>query len=300
MHVTVRHLRAAVGVAQHGSFRRAAQAVHLSQSAFSLTISELEGQLGVTLFDRTSRSVRLTELGAAFVSGAERVLMDFDQLVHEVGEIAQSRRGRVVVTCLSSIAGHVMPLAMSACAVNYPQLEVVVRDDVAQSVLLAVRSREADFGLTMQPLYDSGDTVFEPLHADRLYVVMPRDHRLARRKQVRWRELHGEPMIALSTTSGTHRLINDEFVRQNVVPASSTPVSHLSTVHGMLEAGFGISVLPALALPVKDHPTLLSRPLVAPAAARTIGVYKLRDRSLSPAAETFLEAVRMVLKQSRQ
>lgn len=300
MHVTLRHLRAAVGVARHGSFRGAAQAVHLSQPALSLTIAELEEQLGVALFDRTSRSVRLTELGASFVSGAQRLLGDFDQLVHEVGDIAQSRRGRVVVTCVSSIAGHVMPLAMRACAQRFPQIEVIVRDDVAQAVLAAVRSREADFGLTMQPLHDGDDTVFEPLHDDRLHVVVPREHRLARRRQVRWRDLHGEQLIALSTTSGTHRLIGEEFVRQGVVPARSTPVSHLSTVHGMLEAGFGISVLPAIALPVRDHPTLASLPLVAPVVSRTIGVYRRRDRSLSPAAVTMLDTVREVLRQPRR
>ena len=89
-------------------------------------------------------------------------------------------------------------------------------------------------------------------------------------------------------------------MRQGVVPARSTPVSHLSTVHGMLEAGFGISALPAIALPVRDHPTLASLPLVAPVVSRTIGVYRRRDRSLSPAAVTMLDTVREVLRQPRR
>ena len=116
MAVSLRHLRAAVSVARHGSFRRAAESAHLSQPALSLTVAELEQALGVTLFDRTSRSVNATDLGAAFVEGAARVLGDFDRLVKEVGDVARSRRGHVVVSCVSSLAGRVMPLAMRQCA----------------------------------------------------------------------------------------------------------------------------------------------------------------------------------------
>jgi DNA-binding transcriptional LysR family regulator len=295
MHVTLRHLRAAVAVARNGSFRRAAEAVHLSQPALSLAISELEGALGVSLFDRTSRSVAPTDIGAAFVQGAARVLADFDQLVQEVGDIAQSRRGRVVVSCVSSLAGRVMPRAIQACAQRYPQIEVVVQDDVAQQVLQAVHAREADFAMTTEPLVMGADVVFDAMQQDPFYIVCERTHRFARRRQVRWSELHGEPLIMLSTTSGSFQVVHDELVRQGIRPQRSTPVSHLSTVHGMLESGFGISALPKIALPVADHPTLVARPLVAPRLARTVGAYRRRDRALSPAAQTFLEVMREVL-----
>ena len=81
MNVTLRHLRAAVGIARCGSFRSAADSLHVSQPALSQTISELESELGVTLFDRTSRSVRQTELGRNFVLGAQSVLVAFERLI---------------------------------------------------------------------------------------------------------------------------------------------------------------------------------------------------------------------------
>lgn len=296
MHVTLRHLRAAVSVAREGSFRRAAEALHLSQPALSLAISELEGQLGVTLFDRTSRSVTPTELGVAFVATAARLVGDFDQLVQEVGDVAQSRRGRVLVSCVSSLAGRIMPLAIQACARLHPQVEVVVRDDVAQQVLASVRSREVDFGLTIEPRQLEPEMLFEPLRNDPLYVVCRTEHRFAKQKQVRWKDLSGEPMVTLSTTSGSERVISDEFARQHVVPARNTPVSHLATVHGMVEAGFAISVLPMIGLPVAGHPTVVARPLVEPSLVRVVGAYRRRDRSLSPAAAALLDVVRHVLR----
>jgi DNA-binding transcriptional LysR family regulator len=99
----------------------------------------------------------------------------------------------------------------------------------------------------------------------------------------------------LSTTSGTHQIIGDELIRQRIEPARNTPVSHLSTVHGMLEAGFGVAVLPVIGLPVPGHPTLVAKPLVQPELARIIGAFRRRDRSLSPAAQAFLEIVKEVL-----
>ncbi|MDO9276953.1 MAG: LysR substrate-binding domain-containing protein [Polaromonas sp.] len=296
MNVSLRQLRAAVGVAQHGSFRRAAEAVHLSQPALSLAISELEDALGVTLFDRTSRSVAVTEVGAFFVQGAIRVLSDFDQLLHDVSDVAQSRRGEVVVSCVSSIAGRIMPMALQNCAERYPQVDVTVHDDVAQQVLLAVRTREADFGITIAPGELAEGMVFEPLHEDRFHLVCQRNHPLAKRRWVAWSEIDGESLISLSTNSGTHQMIHDELVRQNIQTARRTPVSHLSTVHGMLEAGFGVAILPVIALPVPGHPTLLTLPLVQPEMSRSIGVYYRRDRSFSPAAKAFLDVVRSVLR----
>lgn len=297
MNVTLRHLRAAVGVGTYGSFRQAAEAVHLSQPALSLAISELEEQLGVKLFDRTSRSVTATELGSGFVQEAARLLGDLDRMVKEVGDVAKSRRGRVVVSCVSSIAGRVMPLALERCATSHPQIDVSIRDDVAIQVLAAVQARNADFGLTIAPQELSEGMSFEPLHEDRFHLVCPKNHPLARKREVAWQHLNGVSLIALSTSSGTHQMLRDEMVRQRVQPAQSTPVSHLSTVHGMLEAGFGVAVLPEIALPVPGHPTLVARPLVEPELSRSIGVYSRRDRSFSPAASAFLEVVRAVLRE---
>ncbi|WP_077001098.1 LysR family transcriptional regulator [Variovorax sp. KK3] len=298
MNVTIRHLRAAVAVGAHASFRRAAEAVHVSQPALSLAISELERELGVTLFDRTSRQVSTTELGASFLQGAVRVLGDFDRLVQEVGDVAKSRRGRVMVTCVSSVAGRVMPLAIRRCAQRYPEVEVSMQDDVAAGILASVQAGAVDLGVTVEPAAPGHGMVFEPLKQDRFHFVCDRRHPLAAKQRVAWADLNGQHLIALSTSSGMARIVQDELTRNHVVLARSTAVSHLATVHGMLEAGFGIGVLPTIALPVADHPTLTSRPLVRPALSRTIGIYRRKDRALAPAAAAFVEMLREVLKET--
>ena len=102
--------------------------------------------------------------------------------------------------------------------------------------------------------------------------------------------------MTLSTNSGSERIISDELTRQAVLPSQNIPVSHLATVHGMLEAGFVISILPMIGLPVAGHPSVVSRPLVEPTLVRVVGAYRRRDRSLSPAADALLEVIRDVLR----
>ncbi len=295
MNVTLRQLRAALAVAQHLSFRRAATAIHVSQPALSTTISELEQSLGITLFDRTSRSVVLTDGGAVFVQGAARILEDVDRLMLDTTGLVQSRRGRVIVSTVSSIAGRIMSRVMQLCAEKYPALEIEVRDDVATQVLVSVRAGEADFALTVKPERLDDDVQFEPCMEDPFFLVCPRSHHAAQKRSITWKELEGENMIALSTTSGMHQIVRDELLRKRVIVSKSTPVSHLSTVHGMLEAGFGVSVLPSIALPVPGHPSLVAVPLIKPQLSRTLGVYRRRDRSLSPAAQGLLEVIHTVL-----
>lgn len=296
-HFTIRQMRAAVSVANHRSFRRAAEELHMSQPALSLAIAELERQLGVTLFDRTSRSVLATEVGSAFVHEAARLLHDFDQLAQDTANVAHSPRGRVAVSCVASVAGSVLPAVLRRCLALHPQIQVTVRDAVASQVIDTVRQREADFGVTMAPGELGDGMSFEPLHQDPLHVVIHRHHRFARKRNLTWNDLNGESLIALSTSAGAFQMVQDELMRKQVKLIRSIQVAHVNTLHAMVEAELGVSIMPALGVPIADHPRLTSRPLIKPALMRTIGVYRRCDRSLSPAATVLLDIVRAVLRE---
>jgi DNA-binding transcriptional LysR family regulator len=295
MNITLRYLRAALAVARHQSFRLAAEEMHLSQPALSLAIAKLERNLGVSLFDRSSRMVRTTEIGEAFLATAGRLVGDLDVLFKDIGNAARSRRGRVVVACLTSIAGRVMPLLIRECEHRYPEMAVEIRDELAARVFDLVRFGEADLGLTAQWPDLHEELSFTPLLEDAFHVVFTKGHRFASRKHVAWAELAGETLIAFATTAGSHAMIDAQLVSDSVAFRRSISVSHLATVTGMLEAGFGISILPRLALPVERHPTLVQRPLIKPALHRTIGLVLRKDRSLSPAASGFCQVLREVM-----
>ena len=291
MNVTLRQLRAAVAVAEHLNFRRAAETVHLSPPAVSAAIAELEQALGIVLFDRSSREVRPSAAGASFLQGAARLLDDYDRLLRDATLINQARRGRVTVSCVSSLAGRVMPLALKACADRYPDLEIQVRDDVASQVMVSVRAGEADFGLGVAPDGEGREVAFTAQAEDPFFLVCARDHALAGRSRVTWKDLEDQRLVLPASGSGTWQIVTDQLVRAHVTLRSKTPVSHISTVYGMLEAGYGVSVLPATALPAAGHPILTTVAVHGPRLSRTLGIYQRRDRSLSPAAQTVLDLV---------
>ena len=105
----LKHLRVFVEIARRGSFRNAATALHLSDPATSQGITQLESLLAVKLLDRTTRSVRLTEAGAAFLVDAERLLDGMDHAVATLREFATTGRGRVSLACLSSTVYRLLP-----------------------------------------------------------------------------------------------------------------------------------------------------------------------------------------------
>lgn len=286
-----RSLRAAVALLHKRNFGRAADELGISQPALSLTVSELEKRLGVPLFHRTTRMVQPTEIGEAFLGGIARVLDELDTMVRDVQDLGRSRRGRVVVTCLSSIAGRLMPHVIANCAAQHSGLEVVIRDDVATRTLSAVANGETDYAITgILQIPDS--LASEDLMSDPLHIAFDRKHRFKSRKTVTWRELEDEHLIVLATNSGVRAIIDAALISAGVKLRRITEASQLATVHGMLEAGMGVSILPRLALPVRRHPSLDARPLVAPELARMIRLVWRRDRNLSPAAEAFAAVLR--------
>ncbi len=265
----------------------------LTQPALSVAISRMEGELGATLFHRTTRVVRPTELGEKFLANVARILADLDAAARGVSDVARDRAGQVVVSCLSSIAGRFMPIVIADAARRYPALDIEVRDDVAVRVVEAVRRGEARIGITSY-WRPTKELRFDPLLDDPFYLVCRRDHRLAATpasRALRWRELDDEIIVGLAASSGSRPLIRKTFAAARVRPLREILVSQLATVLGMLEAGVGVAALPGLALPAEGHPLLTSRRLRDPRLARSVGVIRRKDHSLSPAESALMDVL---------
>jgi len=292
MNVTIKQLRAVVSLASTASFRSAAEATHVSPPALSIAIAQLEGELGVRLFDRTSRQVSVSEIGARFIENARRVLADVDNMLQDVGDAAAARKGVVTIASVASIAGRVLPLALQRIAESFPGIEVRLVDDVGNQVISAVRERNADFGLTTAPEFATDDMICEPLHQDAFYLAFHKDHRLARKRVINWSDIQGERVIGLSDATASFSLVDRELRKQTIQSASTFTVSQLSVAHALLDAAFGICVLPEIALPPPTQPHVVAALLRRPRLWRSIVACRLRNRSLSPAAEAALRIVR--------
>lgn len=286
MNVTLRQLQAFVAVAQHGQFALAANRLHVTPSALSMLIRQLEEQTGARLFDRHTRLVRLTEIGAEFLPVARKVLADLDSALSQSRELSALRRGRVSLATSTVLAATVMPEAIRRFGARWPGITVVLRDVVEQDIKRLLRAGDVDIGVGTA-LHADADVDEETLLSDRLVALLPHDHALASRREISWRELAAQPLIALAQGSPLRALADQALATADAAAQPAYEVGFSSTVISMVAAGLGVAALPVNARHLTPKVRIAVRPLVRPVVPRRVCLFKPRDRGLSPAAEAF-------------
>ena len=288
LNISSRDLRAFLALAELSNFTRAAVACNLSQPAFSALIRGLETQLGVRLFDRSTRHVALTAEGEEFERSARRVLEEMELALAGLRERAARARGRASIALLPSLAAGWLPQVLAEFRARYPGIGVEVADVLSEPCIERVRRGEADFALAATR-GQSPELRAEPFCVDEFHLICRRDHPLARLRRPRAREVGAHPFVHLSRTSSVR-----QYIDAATHPATFAPVlevEQLATVAGMVKSGLGVTIVPALALYQFDDPELARRPLTWPGLKRKIYLVRRRDRSLSLAAEALYEAV---------
>lgn len=280
-------LRLFMQVAQHGSFSETGRSANVSQPALSRTIRLLEEQLGVRLFDRNSRNVALTSAGEALLPIVERLTADFDHAFSELAQNFAGSRGRVVIGALPSVAAGTLPAAIASFRELHPQVEIVLRDHLSGALFQAMEERQLDLAVTTPP--DAGKFVFDPLMQDAMVLAVPAGGPLDTGKPARWSIFAEHPFIAMAPRSSVRALTDAAMLQANVAARALYDCTQLATVGALIEAGLGITALPESTLRMLHGGRIAARPLVDPVFERTIGVARLADRTLPPAAQRFLE-----------
>jgi DNA-binding transcriptional LysR family regulator len=296
MDITLRQIEAFLAVARHEGFTRAAERMHLTQSAVSVLVRELESQLGARLFDRTTRAVQLTDAGMELHPFAEKAVAELQTAIDNTRDLLAKKRGCLVVGAPPLIASHLLPPVVARFSRAYPGLTLVLRDLLADEILSRVRSGEVEIGIgTFHRVGDELESV--ELMADSLILVCPRRHPLAKRRTTRWKDLEGHPLICLDRHSSLRQLVDRtrESVKSYDRPAYE--VSFITTAIGMVEAGLGVSVLPSYVLASTRHARVHTRTLSEPVVRRVIAIVTRRGRSLSPAGEAFVAFARRSIRE---
>ena len=295
MNVTIAYLRAFVEVARCGSFTRAAEKLAVTQPSLSVAIRQLEQALMLKLFDRTTRRLSLTDEGSRFLPTITRILDDFDTALANARTIAERRSGKVSIAALPSVAILLLPSVLADYSAAFPAVKVHLRDDNSSGVWHRVASGEVDFGIA--GIVDADPELdFTPLFSDKFGAVFRRDHPLARRTgALAWSELVGYRIIGLAPDTGIQPLLERERSIPEAVRAPMHQTSNILTVLGLVEAGLGVTAIPAFAAMLERHPTLRYRELQRPVVRRKIGIVTRRGRSLTPAAESFRDEILQAL-----
>lgn len=294
-------LRAFVTVGELRSFAAAARALHLSQPALSRRITNLEGMLGVRLFDRTTRHVELTLLGRRFLAQVRGLVEGLDRSVLSLRDAAELEAGDVTIGSVLSTVHHFLPPVIKAFHERHPHVLVRILEQGADEVLASVKHGEADLALNYIGMQDP-DVEFSPLLKEPYVLACPVGHPLAKRRSVRWDELAAYPLARVSHSSRNRLFIDQALAELPPLPRPICEVRHVSTLIGLVESGLGVAVVPQLTLP-RSPATVVGVRLENPAISRTLGIIRLGGRSLSPAAAAFakmlVQAGRTTAKSNR-
>lgn len=289
MNLTLRQLRAFAAVAEAGSFTGAARELHLTQSALSVLVRELEREVGVQLLDRHTRQVQLSEAGREFLPSVHRLLGELNAAVAGVTDLRDKKKGVLRLAAPQLMACTLMPQVIAAFRARYPEVEVRLADTLPEQLLAGVSAGDAELAVGQDVEVDEA-IARRTLFRDRHWLICPPDHPFARRRAVRWAELG--PWTFIAPTRDFRGRIAPELAadaRALLQRPGTQEVSYMTTALGMVAAGQGLTVCPTYSAPLVRAWGLTMVRLSAPDFHREVCVYASARRSLSPAATAFVE-----------
>lgn len=290
---SVRQLRAFVAVYHTGSISEAAHDLSLTQPAVTILLRELEGKLGIRLFDRSTRSIRRTDAAIRAIGYAQRALGEMEGLVTSMSELAGLHAGHVRVVATAAIAQFVLPPVMRRFLDGHPGISLQI-DEVAPAEFVgAIENSQVDFGVGTLEAPVAG------LHEDVLIreslvaAALP-SSKFPAGTPITWKQLSALPLVTVRSGYGIRGLIEATAHEVGVTLRIEHEVSLLSTAVALAGNGLGVVVAPPSI--VAHDPSLVVRRLIRPTIERVIGVQSKLGRSTSPAAEAFLQVLKQVTK----
>jgi DNA-binding transcriptional LysR family regulator len=244
MDVEMRLLRAFEAVAAELHFGRAAHRLYVSQPSISRAVRDLERALGVALFTRTSREVRLTAAGQALEDDLPRLFAEHERVLSRAQRIGRGEAGEVRLAFLASATNALLPEVVRAFRREFPEVALTLEEDLDGAALEGVLGRRYDVAL-VRTRRENAELAFEPLIRERLCVVVPHDHRLAGRARVRWDDLREEGLILWPRSDAPESF--DDVVgacrRAGFSPDVVQEARGAITILALVAGGVGVSVL---------------------------------------------------------
>lgn len=293
---SLRQLGYLVALAQHLNFTRAAAACFVTQSTLSAGLKELEAILGATLVERDRQSVLMTPLGLDVAGRARSLLAAAEDLAALAAASAEPMTGTLRLGAIPTVAPFLLPRILPGLRAKYPQLKLLLREDVSANLLQRLADGQLDFALLALP-YDTGDMLVRPLFDDEFWLVGREDDPALKSRRATVSAPAAEKLVLLEEGHCLRQHTLAACTRKELPNASGVEATSLLTLVQMVESGIGLALVPELALNggLLKGARLVARPLTPPAPKRSIAL--LARRSSARQAEysalgDFIEAAR--------
>jgi LysR family transcriptional activator of glutamate synthase operon len=286
----LRQLTYFAAVARHRHFTRAAAELRVAQPALSQQIKRLEAEVGLSLLDRTSRRVNLTEAGELLLERAGRVLAEVDAAREELARLRGLEAGRVTIGAMQSLGPVDLAALLADFHARHPHIDVVLRESTTEWMTRAVVADELDLAfVTLRGDLDerlAGARVFR----EELVVIAAPAARWTNRRRVALADLADEPFVFFAAGTGLRAAVEDAAEAAGVALRAAFETNELSRVRALAARGLGVAIVPSsTAYAAGPDVAILS---LRPQLAREVGLVWRRERRLAPAPAAFLEFAR--------
>nr|BBH86007.1 LysR family transcriptional regulator [Thermosporothrix sp. COM3] len=271
-------------VARLEHITKAARELSIAQPSLSQTIARLEEELGVPLFDREGRRIRLNRFGRAFLHHIDRALKEIEAGKAEVADLAGLERGQVT---LAFTLTQLVPDLLSAFLAQYPQVHFrLFQQHSPQQALYQLENGEIDLCISSPPIMHPG-IESAPLFTEEIFLVVPRTHRLATEESVRLQDFAHDPFIGLKSGDSWRELTDSFCHRAGFEPVVAFEGDEWGTIRGLVKAGLGVAFLPASSWTGLYEPDVALMRIEEPLCMRRVGLAWREERYLSLAARSF-------------
>ncbi|MFN0094712.1 MAG: LysR family transcriptional regulator [Dehalococcoidia bacterium] len=283
-------LEAFLQVAHYRSFSRAAEALFLTQPSVTARIQSLEREIGDRLFERTGRSVTLTDAGRSFLPHAQRALTAVQEGTDAIEAVRHGDVGSIRIGASSTIATYVLPNIFKKFRGVRPRVHVHLSTGNTEEIVEELIASEIHVAITRLAQHPEIESLH--LYNDDLALVVAPNHPFAQRGRVLMTEAGREPFLFFERSSSYHGMIYSTFLRAGVVPESVMELDSMEATKHMVEAGLGVAILPEVSIVREiasgDLVKVEIRDMEQP-AQREVGVHVMRNRAMAPPLRDFLK-----------
>lgn len=267
---------------------RAAEALSISQPALSRSISRLEEELGVHLFERQGRTIGLNRYGRLFLQRVNRILKEYQEGRQEILNLVNPEFGEVSLGFLHTFGSQIIPDLVVSFRSLYPDVRFQLNENKTQLLLDQLESGEIDLCMA-SPLESRLQIQWVDLRSEELFVFVPKNHPLASRKEILLEEIANESLISFKKGYGLRAIVDHLLEEAGISPTITFEGEEVHTIAGLVASELGVALMPSFIGMDQSRLTLL--PVQWPKCSRTIGIAHLEGRYLSPAAALFRQFV---------
>lgn len=284
-------IQAFVVIAELGGFNKAAEYLHVTQTALTRRLQKLEAYLGLRLLDRTTRYVELTAVGREFLPQARAIVHEMTSAVGRLKDMSKNAKGSFTLACVPTMAAHILPSLIQQYAHICPQNRIRLLDATSYEVRDSVLNCQAELGIGIHGEHHP-EVLETPLFNDPLMFYCRDSDPLCKMKSVSWSDMGGADLIVVSNLTATRVFMDYQLAKRGISLSGSYEVQHHATAISLVAAGVGSAILPASTFKDGDRPGVRKIPLVSPVVKRKVILIQRKNSSLSPAAEAFCELVK--------